>query len=101
MFPASKLVFVQYVFALAVVEACRSDGLLGRVGESVRLKWPNDVYALDEGSGGSWRKVGGVLVTTSFGDGQVLVNIGELGFLGVLFPPWISDEYLGRFQDVG
>jgi len=40
--PASKLVFVQYLFGLAVVEACRQETVLGKLGEGVRLKWPND-----------------------------------------------------------
>jgi biotin--protein ligase len=73
-FPASKLVFVQYLFALAVVEACRSETVLGRLGDAVKLKWPNDIYA---SFGEGLKKIGGVLVTTSFGDGQVTINIGE------------------------
>ncbi|KAG6856318.1 hypothetical protein H0H87_005598 [Tephrocybe sp. NHM501043] len=48
-FPASKLVFVQYLFALAVVEACRDEAVLGKWGEQARLKWPNDIYAVVDG----------------------------------------------------
>jgi biotin--protein ligase len=73
--PAPKLVFVQYLFGLAVVQACREDGVLGAAGEQVRLKWPNDVYiALD---GGERRKVGGVLVNTSFVGAHVDIIIGR------------------------
>ncbi|CAL1709596.1 unnamed protein product [Somion occarium] len=71
--PATKLVFVQYLFALAVVEACRHDNIMGRSGEAVRLKWPNDIYIVD---GEQKRKVGGILVHTSFVGGLVSIVIG-------------------------
>ncbi|KAF8153045.1 hypothetical protein B0H34DRAFT_800303 [Crassisporium funariophilum] len=92
-FPANKLVFIQYLFALAVVEACRDDTVLGKMdGEKVRLKWPNDLYA-DVGSGGregkeDLRKIGGVLVNTSFSGGKVDIVVG-CG-LNVLNPPPIT-----------
>lgn len=76
-FPASKLVFVQYLFALAVAEACREESVLGSVGNSVRLKWPNDLYAVLGDSQESRRKIGGILVNTSFTDGNVDIVIGE------------------------
>lgn len=47
--------------------------MLGRLGEAVRLKWPNDIYALSEEG---YRKIGGILVNTSFGDGQITIIIG-------------------------
>ncbi|KAF4579500.1 biotin holocarboxylase synthetase [Pleurotus pulmonarius] len=75
-FPASKLVFVQYLFALAVAEACREESVLGSVGNSVRLKWPNDLYAVLGDSQESRRKIGGILVNTSFTDGNVDIVIG-------------------------
>ena len=80
-FPASKLVFVQYLFSLAVVEACRSEAVLGRFGDEVKLKWPNDIYASYEDG---LKKIGGVLVTTSFGDGKVTINIGKIS----MFASW-------------
>lgn len=80
-FPASKLVFIQYLFALAVVEACRDDKVLGNEGERVKLKWPNDIYAVT--SDGGMRKLGGILVSTSFLGNSVSVIVGE-GF--ILFP---------------
>lgn len=44
-FPAARLVFVQYLFGLAVVKACRDDKILGsNKGKNVKLKWPNDIY---------------------------------------------------------
>lgn len=73
--PAHKLVFIQYLFALAVVEACRHEGVLGETwGASVRLKWPNDIYAVMED--GQVLKIGGILVNTSFMSGNVDIVIG-------------------------
>ncbi|KAK2460803.1 hypothetical protein APHAL10511_007273 [Amanita phalloides] len=72
-FPASKLVFIQYLFGLAVVEACREDSILGKHGRDIRLKWPNDIYAV---TGDEKKKIGGILVNTSFLDGKVDVIIG-------------------------
>ncbi|KAG5717037.1 Biotin--protein ligase [Termitomyces sp. T112] len=69
----SKLVFIQYLFALAVVEACREESVLGKVGNSVRLKWPNDIYVLVDGER---KKIGGILVNTSFSGGKVDIVIG-------------------------
>lgn len=76
--PASRLVFVQYLFSLAVVEACREDNLLGKRGEHVRLKWPNDLYTVTGNSiDEEKKKIGGVLVNTSFSDGKVDIVIGK------------------------
>ncbi|KAI0080435.1 class II aaRS and biotin synthetase [Panus rudis PR-1116 ss-1] len=71
--PGSKLVFIQYLFALAVVEACRDQNVLGALGEQVRLKWPNDIYVVE---GEQKRKVGGILVNTSFSGGEASIVIG-------------------------
>ncbi len=72
--PASKIVFVQYIFALAVAEACRSEQVLGAEGERVRIKWPNDLYAITRD--GEKKKIGGILVNTSFGAGKVELVVG-------------------------
>ena len=79
-FPASKLVFVQYLFGLAVVEACRSPSVLGAFGDRVRLKWPNDIYAITAQAGA--KKIGGILVNTSFMGGHVDIIIGSFRLLG-------------------
>jgi biotin---protein ligase len=79
--PASRLVFVQYLFALAVVDAGRE--LMGEAGLRIRLKWPNDIYALVDVADENGRireekkKVGGILVSTNFNAGEVDVIIGE------------------------
>lgn len=73
-FPGSKLVFIQYLFGLAVVEACRSPNVLGAFGDRVRLKWPNDIYAITEHAG--VKKIGGILVNTSFMGASVDIVVG-------------------------
>ncbi|KAL1736818.1 hypothetical protein EV714DRAFT_198409 [Schizophyllum commune] len=86
--PAQKLVFVQYLFALAVAEACEDEGVLGRHGRKVRIKWPNDVYAevgYDAKSGLGYvdkgqkqtKKIGGILVNTGFNGPNADVIIGD------------------------
>ena len=62
----ASVVFVQYLAALAVVDAIASS----HPHLPVRLKWPNDIYARRPGSTSSyphaWAKIGGVLVTSSY-----------------------------------
>ena len=78
-------------FSLAVAEACREEAVLGPTGSgtSVRLKWPNDIYVVvDEDKK---KKIGGVLVNTSFGKGTVDLVVGEaffflLSFFNLLSP---------------
>jgi len=83
--PASQLVFVQYLAGLEVVEACRDETVLGKWGRAVRLKWPNDIYAVVGDGESNRKKVGGILVNTSFTGGKVDIVIG-CG-LNVLNPP--------------
>ncbi|KAI0050317.1 class II aaRS and biotin synthetase [Auriscalpium vulgare] len=72
--PGARLVFVQYLFGLAVVGAARDPRALGIEGARVKLKWPNDVYVEDPGA--EKRKVGGILVNMSFQGGKVDVIVG-------------------------
>ena len=75
--PMSKLVFLQYLFSLAITEACRDEAVLGRYGEAVRIKWPNDIYAvLGEGEKRELQKIGGVLVNTGIinKDSQIVIG---------------------------
>ncbi|KAF8579829.1 class II aaRS and biotin synthetase [Ramaria rubella] len=80
MLPASRLVFIQYLFALAVAEACSEH--LGDIGKRVRIKWPNDIYAVVDVIGDDGRvkeerkKIGGILVSTNFNAGQVDIVVG-------------------------
>lgn len=68
---------MQYLAALAICDGLDADGKLG-----VRLKWPNDIYAFAEGVGAAEEgkkgkaKLGGILVNSSFVDGQWRVVVG-------------------------
>ncbi|OCF44972.1 biotin-[acetyl-CoA-carboxylase] ligase [Kwoniella heveanensis CBS 569] len=76
---SSKMVFIQYIMALAVCDAVDEDGRLG-----VRIKWPNDIYAEVEGVGGTEvgsgqkgkAKIGGILVNTNFVGGKWRIVVG-------------------------
>lgn len=76
--PMNKLVFLQYIFSLAITEACRDEAVLGKCGEAVRIKWPNDIYAdLGEGERREMVKIGGVLVNTGIINEDSQIVIGE------------------------
>ncbi|KAL9083844.1 MAG: hypothetical protein Q9159_005569, partial [Coniocarpon cinnabarinum] len=97
----APVVFVQYLAAMAVVDAVTSytstnttapqEGIQASEGYEqipVRLKWPNDIYALDtqyvsespNAGSGNWRekyrKIGGILVNTSYTSGHFSVILG-------------------------
>ena len=85
-FAASKLVFIQYLFSLAVAEACRAESVLGsKDGGRVRLKWPNDIYAVESDSEEvnteNAKKIGGVIVSASFTGKSVDIVIGMVHFI--------------------
>ena len=83
--PANKLVFLQYLFSLAIVEACRDEAVLGSYGEAVKIKWPNDIYAgLGKGGQRKFEKIGGVLVNTGIVNKNSQIVIGKSG--GVASP---------------
>ncbi|KAK1248469.1 hypothetical protein MKX08_006689 [Trichoderma sp. CBMAI-0020] len=74
------IVFIQYLAAVAIVEAIRSYDS-GYENMPVKLKWPNDIYALDPtkpASPPSYVKIGGILSQCSYFDGsyQVVLGIG-------------------------
>lgn len=83
------VVFVQYLVAIAIVEAVLSyDGSPRGAysGLPVRLKWPNDVYAQDpanpwggeKGDKPNYVKVGGILTNCAYSNGnyQLVVGVG-------------------------
>ncbi|OZJ04014.1 hypothetical protein BZG36_03628 [Bifiguratus adelaidae] len=75
----APVVFIQYLISLAFVEAIRSKP--GYENIPLRLKWPNDIYAEStEGQAGqetkALRKIGGVLVNSSYLNGEFLLVIG-------------------------
>jgi biotin--protein ligase len=75
---AARIVFVQYLVGLAVVEAITAQPGLDKLG--IRLKWPNDVYADfgDQAPGQRYRKIGGILINSSFRDGVFSLVAGAL-----------------------
>ncbi|KAJ2617863.1 biotin holocarboxylase synthetase [Coemansia sp. RSA 1365] len=70
----APVVMMQYLMSLAIVEAIKA--LPGYGGLPLRLKWPNDIYALHtpvgdsdesgDASGPTYVKIGGILVSSSF-----------------------------------
>lgn len=85
-----KLVFVQYLAGLAIVDAVRR-GLgeeYANVGRRIRLKWPNDIYAevtasskqIHKGTfehlGKTWAKMGGILVNSQYLHGSWSLVVG-------------------------
>ena len=74
--PPARLVFIQYLFALAVVEACRDSSVLGPRGDRIRVKWPNDVYVVGGRDIAKTTKVAGILVYTAFEGSAVDIIIG-------------------------
>ena len=84
---SAPVVFVQYLAALAVVKGIQGyDKGYERL--PIKLKWPNDIYALDptvvaSGKGDNTKKspyvkIGGILVNSSYagGDYTLVVGIG-------------------------
>ena len=70
-----QLVFVQYLFGLSVVEAVRN--MPGYQDLELRLKWPNDLY-VNMGPEKGLRKVGGILVNSTYAGKDFTIIIGEL-----------------------
>ncbi|KAG1884667.1 class II aaRS and biotin synthetase [Suillus subluteus] len=90
----SNLVFIQYLYALAIIDACHILNPASEWAHKVRLKWPNDIYGLFPSSTSNTkstpepRKMGGILVNTSFGGGVADIVIGS--GLNVLNAPPIA-----------
>ncbi|KAK7931506.1 biotin-protein ligase [Apiospora marii] len=77
--PTRPIVFIQYLAAIAIVQAVKGyDKGYGEV--PVKLKWPNDIYALDPRSQtpGTYVKIGGILANCAYADGayQIVLGIG-------------------------
>ena len=80
----APVVFVQYLAALAIVEGIQNYDRGYNV-LPVKLKWPNDIYALDPtkkqalgDSRSGYVKIGGILVNSSYsgGDYTLVTGIG-------------------------
>ena len=78
----APVVFVQYLAALAIVSGIQSYDQ-GYEVLPVRLKWPNDIYALDPSKTSSnpadpssYVKIGGILVNSSYSGGDYTLVCG-------------------------
>ncbi|KAI1078772.1 biotin-protein ligase [Whalleya microplaca] len=79
--PSRPIVFIQYLAAIAIVEAVKSYDR-GYESVPVKLKWPNDIYALDPRAPTSspplYVKIGGILSNCAYSGGayQIVLGIG-------------------------
>ncbi|KAG5958952.1 hypothetical protein E4U58_005177 [Claviceps cyperi] len=74
------VVFLQYIAAVAIVEAIQSYDA-GYENLPIKLKWPNDIYALDPtkpASSKTYVKIGGILSQCGYHNGayQIILGIG-------------------------
>jgi biotin--protein ligase len=77
---SAPVIFIQYIAAIAIVEGIKFYEP-GYEVLPIKLKWPNDVYALDPKSPPGqkqWTKIAGILVNSSYSNGayNLVVGIG-------------------------
>jgi biotin---protein ligase len=70
-----RLVFVQYLVSLAVVEGIRGYGE-GWEGVNVGIKWPNDIYGKSRYAE-RWEKIGGIIVNSTYFENEYVLVIGS------------------------
>ena len=70
----APVIFIQYIIALAVVESIRERS--GYEDIPLRLKWPNDIYTETKSDG--LKKVGGLLINSTFVDDEFVLVIGNI-----------------------
>ena len=70
-----SVVFIQYLAGIAIVESLKSFHGLKNL--AVSIKWPNDIYAsINPSEKSSYKKVGGIIVSSSFERGEFTLVIG-------------------------
>ncbi|KAH7311577.1 biotin-protein ligase [Stachybotrys elegans] len=72
------IVFIQYLAAIAIIEGIHSYGP-GYEKLPIKLKWPNDIYALDPtkpASSASYIKIGGILSQCGYYEGAYKIVLG-------------------------
>ncbi|TVY84576.1 Biotin--protein ligase [Lachnellula suecica] len=74
----APVVFIQYLAAIAIVQGIKSYDK-GYEKTPVKLKWPNDIYALDPSKPGKkeYVKIGGILVNSSYSSGNYDLVVGS------------------------
>lgn len=72
------IVFLQYLAAIAIVEAVKSYDGKNYANLPVKLKWPNDIYAQDPSKPDetAYVKIGGILSNCSYSAGNYQVVLG-------------------------
>jgi len=106
----APVVFIQYLAALAIVSGIQNYDV-GYENLPVRLKWPNDIYALDpskstgpprfaqkeltESQRADYVKIGGILVNSSYSGGDYTMVVG-IGLNAANASPTTSLNQLAR-----
>lgn len=77
----APVVFIQYLAALAIVSGIQEYDKGGYDRIPVKLKWPNDIYALDpksptSGPDKKYVKIGGILVNSSYSGSDYTLVLG-------------------------
>ena len=81
---SAPVVFIQYLAAMAVVRGIKSYDGIKYKNVPIKLKWPNDIFALDpswDGKGDSrkaYTKIGGILVNSHY-DSQNYISVVGIG----------------------
>lgn len=74
--PGTSATLIQYLAALAMVDGIKRKPGFGDL--ALHLKWPNDIYAIDHsGKEPVKRKVGGVLINSSFASQAFSIILGK------------------------
>ncbi|EXJ90358.1 biotin apo-protein ligase [Capronia coronata CBS 617.96] len=81
---SAPVVFVQYLAAMAIVQGIKSYEGNQYKEMPIKLKWPNDIYALDptkaKGNGGdlneNYTKIGGILVNSHYNTKEYIAVCG-------------------------
>lgn len=95
---SAPVVFVQYLAAMAIVAGIHNYDK-GYKNLPIRLKWPNDVYALDPttpaGEEDRYVKISGVLVNSSYSGGDYTLVVG-IGLNALNAAPTTSLRHLAQ-----
>ncbi|KAL2366257.1 hypothetical protein RJZ56_000714 [Blastomyces dermatitidis] len=73
----APVVFIQYIAAIAIAQAIKSYDN-GYENMPIKLKWPNDIYALDptQPDSKSYTKITGILVNAHYSSAEYIAVVG-------------------------
>jgi biotin--protein ligase len=72
----TRLVFMTYLFSLAVVEAIRTYAT-GWEDVNVKIKWPNDIYGKSRYTD-RWEKIGGAMINSIYEGNEYILVVGMI-----------------------